>query len=492
MGDNTVLRTRALEVPEVVFLTGEPRVPARRRLLKGWPLRLMIAGYVLTWLVGLGEFVFPLVAVVMGVSLIRRRKVLVPPRFGWWLGFVGWVLLASIMSLQDAPGTMPGSKSVHFLSWALRFVQYVSVGITLLYIGNVDERALPTKTIVRSMGWLFIITVFGGYLGMLLPHLELATPLELVLPRGISKVGQVNEAVHLQVAQVQDFLGYSQARPDAPFPYTNVWGANLGLLIPMFVAGFLTKMASQRCRVVGVVILALAVPPIINSVNRGLWIALIAAAVYVILRLALLGRTRIVGRLLVAITAGALLIAISPLYGTIQDRLAHPHSDARRADLAQTAIRVGLKSPVLGWGTTRDAIGNNRSIALGQTATCKTCGIPPIGTHGQFYLLVFTTGVVGVALYLLFLLRSMAAYWPLTDPVSLAAHTMVAVGIIEMFFYELVGSPQAYLFVALGILWRADIKRQREGTVVAGRNSPSVLRLQAPRPANTLVSAEES
>ncbi len=84
----------------------------------------------------------------------------------------------------------------------------------------------------------------------------------------------------------------------------------------------------------------------------------------------------------------------------------------------------------------------------------------------------------------MFLFRSAAAYWWLTDPVSLAAQTVLAVAVIEMFFYELVGSPLVYIFVALGVLWRMQMRHQtRHRPAPPGRVPRSPLLINGSAPA---------
>src|SRR5690625_7482925 len=61
-------------------------------------------------------------------------------------------------------------------------------------------------------------------------------------------------------------------------------------------------------------------------------------------------------------------------------------------------------SPVVGFGTTRNVLGNFNSIAGGASDVCPNCEPPPVGTHGQVWLATFGAGLVGTAIYVSFLL----------------------------------------------------------------------------------------
>ena len=105
------------------------------------------------------------------------------------------------------------------------------------------------------------------------------------------------------------------------------------------------------------------------------------------------------------------LVVASGLPATIVDRFEHPHSDDRRTELAlKTVQSVALGSPVVGFGNTRDVRGNFSSIAGGSTPECDACGVPPFGTQGQFWLVLFAQGIVGAIAFVWFLLYRMGRH----------------------------------------------------------------------------------
>ena len=60
-------------------LEARPTVPHRRLLKPGWPLYVVFVGFPFWWVLGLGGFVWPIVAVPMLLSLLRRKQVFTPP-----------------------------------------------------------------------------------------------------------------------------------------------------------------------------------------------------------------------------------------------------------------------------------------------------------------------------------------------------------------------------------------------------------------------------
>ena len=113
-----------------------------------WPLKAVMYGFPLFWLLGLGEFSWPIIAAPMAYQMWRlRRPIKVPPYFGVWLALMAWVLAGGLLIGQHLAGTLIGSGG--YTGWVLRLVDMVAVTILLLYVGNLTEDELPA---VRSCG----------------------------------------------------------------------------------------------------------------------------------------------------------------------------------------------------------------------------------------------------------------------------------------------------------------------------------------------------
>jgi hypothetical protein len=448
--------------PDAPFEYSSDRArPRRRRLPASWPLTAMFAFYPLWWILGIGAFMFPILAVPMVHQLRKRGKIRAPKGFGLWMLFILWMLAGVFVLGVNAPNTLPGQYSTRFISFAYRALMYLAATVVLLYIGNMPEKELPTRRVTRNLGFLFVVTVAGGFLGILVPLFQFKSPLAYVIPHGLMSNDFVSSTVFPHSSQVQKFLGYNEARPSAPFDYTNEWGANLSFFLPFFVCGWLLKDSNPGWRrKFAVPIIVLSIIPIVYSLNRGLWIGLIVVIAYLAFRLAAMGRIWLVQALGVALALGAAIFLASPLHGLVQDRLAHPHSNERRSFLAVQAVQGAASSPFLGYGTTRPAIGSDQSIAAGKSASCPHCGTPPIGTHGHLWLLIYSQGFIGAAFFLGFFVRMFWRYRRDRSPLSIAGCMCIILFVIDMFIYNEIPSPILVIMASMGLMWRASEQRK--------------------------------
>ncbi len=450
--------------------TGAPRSRALKR--PGWPLTALLVLYPLWWALGLGTIAVFAFAVPMAVHLHRRRPVAVPPSFGLWLLFLLWVVASTVMLEVDPPGTLPGPAADRLVSVAFNLAGYVAVAVVLLYVGNLSEREYPRARLVRQLGALFVVVVAGGLLGTVYPEFQFTAPFELLLPKSMTDNLFVQSLVHPSASQLQDVLGYTSGRPSAPFGYTNTWGNALSLLLGYFAVGWLLA-PSRRRRALGVVVLGAATVPIVYSLNRGLWLGLGLTVLFVVVRLAHRGR---IGALLVTLTCSAIAVAIlltSPLMTTIQGRIDNPHSNNIRSFTIEKTIKVVGHSPVLGFGSTRRALGSSNSIAIGRTADCALCGNPVIGSNGDLWLLLVAQGVVGAVLYLSYFARTLWVYRHDRTPHGAAA--LLAVGLLfwYMLFYNAMVVPLLITFLSVGLLWRNEQARRLTDTATVDTPPPA-------------------
>ena len=69
----------------------------QRRLLKpGWPLFVLFVGFPIWWALGLGGFIWPVMAFPMLLSLLRRKRIYAPPGMLLWVGFLVWMFATGI------------------------------------------------------------------------------------------------------------------------------------------------------------------------------------------------------------------------------------------------------------------------------------------------------------------------------------------------------------------------------------------------------------
>ncbi|GAB7040520.1 MULTISPECIES: hypothetical protein [Catenuloplanes] len=430
-------------------------IPSRRRTeqagfdLPAWPVAGLLLLYPLWWALGLGVLIFPILAVPMVVLLIRGaargRPVRMPPGFAWWLLFLT-VVVVSIGALgADPAGTVPERAGARIVGVAFRLAQYASLTVLLVYAGNLTERELPRRRLVGLLGWLFVVTVAGGLLGVFAGHFAFTSPVEMVLPAGVRNKGFVQSMVHPYAAQIMDVVGESRPRPAAPWGYTNTWGNNFCLLVGFFV------VSSAKHRLLAVLCLLVALVPVVESLNRGLWIGLGVSVLYVALRS---GR---IALLLGVLAAGALLVLVvlvSPLGGTVTARLDNGKSDGVRSFLVGRALDGVVHSPVIGYGSTRTTIGGRNSIAVGESSGCERCGNFTVGGNGQLWQLLYAHGLTGTIAYFGFFVHGLWRFRRDRSPTGLAASCAIVASFVATLWYNALVTPLAFLFLAYALLWR--------------------------------------
>lgn len=422
------------------------------RLPVHWPFTALVAFFPIWWALGLGSFAIIGFSLPMLLQLRRARPLRVPRGFAFWLCFLAAVLVSGLMLGRTAPDTLPHGAATQLIAYSLRFLNYVAATVLLLYVMNMRGRGLTDRRIVGCLATFFIVAVAGGLLGLAAPGFNFTSPFEWLLPHHLAENSYVRVLVHPAAAQNQDVLGFTAARPKAPFEYTNTWGNVIGLLIVWFTVW--AVRARGRGRVVAVVVLCIALVPIVNSLNRGLWVGLGLGLLLLAVRLAMSGKLVTVIGLAAAVSTLAVVVVASPLATVVQERINHGHSNDIRTNLAEAAFKGATESPVIGWGTTREVRGSYQSIAVGTTSGCARCGNADIGSTGHFWLTIFAQGFVGMALYLGFFLSVLWFYRGQRTAIGIGAQMTIIMSLWFMFVYSAVGWPLALQMIAVGVLWR--------------------------------------
>ena len=405
----------------------EPRGP-------GWVVGATLLSYPLWWALGIGYVIWPLLALPMLFALLLKRDVRVPTGFGLWLLFLGWMTVSALEL----------DKALRFALFGWRATVYLAGTIFFLYVFNAPRRALSDRTLAYILGGLWVILILGGMLGVVFPSASFTTPFERVLPSSFLQDPTAKAFVHIGFADKKfRGLGAVVGRPKTFFGYTNQWGSCVGVLAP-FVFAALAAVRRRRTRRLIIAAIVLSVIPIVVSLNRGLWIALIIAFIYGAIRLAARNNLRAVGIGLVLATVTAAIIAITPLGSLLQQRLNEKvNSNQTRAALAQEAFSGIRQSPLLGYGSPRP------SAAVGAYTNAHT------GTQGQFFLVLFSHGIPGLVLYILFFGSAFihSFRWR-GSPLLLAAHLAILISLIEMWFYDFMPTTFIVIMVAAAVAYR--------------------------------------
>jgi hypothetical protein len=446
---------------------------ARRRALPtrtftaapGWPLVLLFGGFPIWWIFGLGVLGPVIAAVPMSYYLLKLRHVRIPGGFSLWLLFLAWVVAGVTVLWVQPSGTAPVAGLGRLVPYGYRLTWYLVATIVLLYVGNIARSTFSDRRIYRLLGWMFLITIAGGYVGFLAPDLPLRSVLEIVVPAGLRSNSFLSLLIHPTVALIQD-IGVIVTRPSAPFIYANDWGANAGLLAPFFVLSWTGRGAGWRRKAFPVVAL-ISIPPLVFSLNRGLWLGLGAATVFVAVRLAASGRFAAVGGVVAGLVLLAVLIPTTPLGGLVSERLANQHSNEGRSELAVRAVESAFEeSPIIGFGGSRAVAGNFYSIAGGKTAECPSCSPPQIGTQGHLWLLIFGHGLGGALFFLAFFVRRFVAGLRDHSRDAVALCAVIVFYFTVMFVYDLLTMATFVAMIAFGVLWRRETEPVPTATVL--------------------------
>ncbi len=440
----------------------------RLGLAVAWPLWALLVPFPLWWAMGLGSFMFILLAIPMAVTLVRRRGSLRFPR-GWilWALFLLWALLSLLMYAKNPATTHAGSLVGRMVSTVVLLSNYAGATVTMLFVGNLNANELPVLRAARWLGALFLTTVAGGFLGTFLSHLAFTSPVELLvrlLTQGLFNRGiasslradpYISALIHPAAAQLQSVLGTEGGRAAAPFAYTNFWANSLSLLLIWFICAWGINTSPLRKVVCGVCV-ALATIPVIYSLNRGLWLGIAISVLWVAVRLFLHGRVAALLSVLIAVSLGGLIFLVSPLHSTLNARLDHPQSNSIRSYLMYQSIHGAEQSPLIGWGGTRKTDGSAQSITVGKSPDCRQCGDFTIGSTGQLWSVLFYQGFVGAGLFFGFFAAAVWTYRRDRSPVGQSGVLVVALTFVYMLFYVSVPAPLTITMISVGLLWRSD------------------------------------
>lgn len=408
------------------------------RELPTWPLWLFFAGFPVAWVLGLGGFIPQIAAIPMAICLAIAGPVRLPKALGVWTLFLLWMLLSVV--------EVSGSHT-RLIGFAYRASLYLAATVVFVYVYNSSPQRLPL-TRVCAMGTAFLgFVILGGFLGMAAPHGSLATPFQHLLPASIVHNDLVGKLVHPPFAQISvSAFARVKPRPAAPFPYTNTWGVNFAFAVP-FVLAWLAAARRRRVRVALVALLVIGLVPAVATLNRGMALGLGTGIVYVALRFALRGHGRaLIG---VIVVAGIFVVVLSALHVTakLDQRLSTSAStQGRTAEYTATYDEAKL-SPLLGYG------------APG-TSTVDTGG-PDLGTQGQLWTVLYSSGFPGAAFFLLALVGFAWATRRVRSPAMMWIHAVPIIALAVVIVYGILSTELVLLMTATAIVLRDRPRRLR-------------------------------
>jgi polysaccharide biosynthesis protein PslJ len=423
-------------------------IGVERRLPPGWPLLATYLLFPIWWAIGLGQFIWPILALPMLFWLLVRRRVVFPRGFGVWLAFVAWMLISALQV----------NTADRVVGFGYRAAIYLSATVFLLYVFNLREEELPTKRLIDMLACFWLFVVLGGFAAVLKPDVTFTTPVEAILPHALLNNSYVLAMVHPGLAQVHDFLGYPVPRPAAPFVFTNDWGSNFGILLPFVIVSFV-RSRSDLWRLILLLAGVASLVPVVVSLDRGLWLSAGVGLLYAMLRLGASGRGRVLGAAAILLPMTLLILWFSPLHQLISDRFAHPHSNDKRLSLAEQSVEGVWSSPWFGYGAPRPS---------------TTGGVSPaVGTQGQLWLIMYSHGFPALVFFFGWFVW---CWWRTrgTDPPdAFLAHVVFSIALVQIVVYDWLPVQLHTLMVAAALGWRALDERARERAEAAERDEVS-------------------
>jgi hypothetical protein len=401
-----------------------------RGQLPAWPLAWYFLGLPLWWGLGLIDVIVVPLGAVMALYLARAGRLRVPRGcFGAWLVFL-FFMFASVIEV---------TKFTSYLLFGYRAAIYLACTALFLYVYN-SWRSIPDRRVLLYVVGYFAGVVVGGYLGAAFPRHRLRTPMYEVLSARVPFLA-TNDLVQSMV--IRPFSQYDPTnffhippRPAAPFLYTNNWGNVYSLLLPLVLVFFFeSRRGTLQRRVVGVLALASTVPATL-TLNRGMFLGLAIAALYVGFRLA--ARGHVLPVVVGAVVAGGIGVFLwQALHVSAGLHTRVTASTDTRSRLYEQSLHSITASPVFGYGVPIDTSTNSFD--------------PKVGTQGQFWMVLVSHGIIAVACFIGFFLLTVMLTFHRRDLPGMVYNAVLLIGAIETLFYGLVpyGLPLMMTIAAL-------------------------------------------
>ena len=421
-------------MPALVARVDETR-PSGHALPRGWQAYAIFGLLPVWWFLGLSMFMWPLIVLpLVGSMVLHQWPLRTPRRFGIFMLLIMWMAVSGL--------ELHGAQRI--LAWAWRGSFFVSGAILFIYILNVPERRMPSRSIVNALAFYWVLVVAGGWIGVLFPHLQINSPAQKLLPHSVVANQYVFAHVHLQFAEVQHFLGFPVGRPETFFAYTNAWGSAFAILTPFAVCSLLRARAGLW-RTVLRISLAASLVPVVFSLDRGLWLSLSAGIVYAAVRFGLRRDFRLVGLIMGAAVCVAVALLLTPLGSLASGRFSHKTGDTGRLQRDQAATQQVSASPLFGYGAPQP---NN------------VAGQSNIGTESEVFLLVYSHGFPGLALFFLWFAYTLFRSARFRTPEAFWAHIVILIACVQTPYYELT-ERLPIVMVAAAIAYREIVREPR-------------------------------
>lgn len=396
--------------------------------LPRWPFSAMFVLYPVWWALGLAGMMWIPLAGVMALYLIRRGGIEVPRGFGIWLMFLAMVMF-SVIGI-DTPGRLIG--------FVYRFAQYLAVTVVFVYAYNARTR-LTIRWVLGIFTVYWVYVVVGGYASIAFPLFSFATPLSYVLPQGLLSNEVVSEMAFRRLTQHNpDSWLDLDPRPSAPFLYTNAWGNVYSMLLPLVIC-YLRYLRESKLFLPAILMVPASLVPAFLTLNRGMFIGLAVALVFVAIVFFIRGNVKVLLSLLLLAGVLGAAAAVLDVGDRLEERTEVSSSTEDRANLYEETFERSLESPLFGYGAPRPS---------------DIDGAPSAGTQGQMWTIMFSNGFPALFLFLGWLVWTFAATCRARDPVRIGMNSVLLVIIVECAYYGVTPNGLIISMAVAGVLMR--------------------------------------
>ncbi|WP_240956500.1 O-antigen ligase family protein [Micromonospora sp. HNM0581] len=394
------------------------------------PLWWVTGGFYLGW---------PLLGALLFTLLVTRGRVPLPPATGIWLLFLALVVASA--TRLTLPTSLP--------TFVLRLAFYLTALIVAVYVYTVAREHPDQAAALVPLCAFWFGLVALGWLGVLVPRMELTTPVEMLLPSGVSGVPFINDMVHLSTAEYSAKSLNPIYRPAAPYAYTNNYGSAYAMTLPCVVAyTMLRRRGPLRWALLASVPVSLV--PAFLTLNRAMFLSLGVGLAVLGARAALRGNTRVAASIGGMVVLGGLASLFIPVAEMIGNRVDASDTNTDRLSLYSEVLRRVGDSPWLGYGAPMDV----------DTVTAEA----PIGTQGQLWMVLFSHGVPALVCFLAWFVAvalscarsiSAAGQWLSVVPV---------VCLVQVPFYGMANQNLAVAFFAVAFALALTERERRSPT----------------------------
>jgi polysaccharide biosynthesis protein PslJ len=96
-----------------------------------------------------------------------------------------------------------------------------------------------------------------------------------------------------------------------------------------------------------------------------------------------------------------------------------------------------------------------------------------VGSTGQLWLLLITSGIVGTLLYIAFFVRVAWAYRRDRTPYGMAGWLVLLLSFFYLLTYNVLPAPLGIMMLAVGLLWRNDLHLREQRALGSPSRGPA-------------------